>query len=180
MKIVALALLALLPISIAQASDSVYSHINTPQFAVGAGTAYAQKIATDVQRAKIIAAAQDECGGRYEGTETKVTELSAGIEIDKNVLHTPRPNDYKLAYAATSENRWLVVETVNCSIHEGHYSSVLHASIVTGTEKSTITYTFVNDKQVGGPAISNTTRTYSLGTTELAGEFKTPYGTVIP
>lgn len=175
----ALLAFVLVPLGFAHA-DSVFDYINTPEFALGASAFYLTKAPAIVQRTNIIAAAQDECGGRYEGTETKIVELSHDVEIDKNVVHTPNPANYKLVYTATSDDRWLMIETIKCSIHEGHMRSVLHASIITGTEKRDVTYTFVNDNQVGNGKVSNTTRTYTLGADQMTAEYKTPYGTVIP
>lgn len=171
-----LILLALAPH--AQA-DSVFDYLNSSANLSRAKYAYTKAAESDVQRGKIIAAAKDECGGRYEGTELAFTELSHEIFADKTVLHTPNPKNYSLRYDGTTKAKWLAVETIKCSVHGGHNRSVLSSRIVTGNETMQITFKFVNDTQVGNGAVSNIKRDFAMDAYQLTSEYSTPYGTKI-
>ena len=161
-------------------AGSVYDHINSADFKAGVIAKYLATVASNVQRGKIIAKAQEECGGRYEGTEIEVTELKHEIDAsDKQVIHTPNPNDYSVVYNAFAKNVWQVSETIKCSIHGGHYRSVLHAKVMSGVEKAQITYNYVNDTQVGTESVIFPSRTYSAHSSVLQYSYQTPYGTVI-
>ena len=179
LKFLSAILLMALVSSLAQAG-SVYDHINTPAYRAGVVDSYLSKIAGDVQRNKIIATAQDECGGRYEGTEVVITELSHSIEVEKNVIHGSNPDDYSMLYNASSENEFLVVETIQCSLHEGHAKSVLHSQLMSGKETDDVTYVYVGDAQKGEETVSNIQRSYVLGLPQMKDLYQTPYGTVIP
>lgn len=171
-----------LPLVLAFASvaraGSVFDHVNTPALADAAKAFYAQAVANHGQRKKIIAAAEDECGGRYEGVETQVLELSHDIEVERHPMEGSDA-DYVLKYTGTSANRWLVTEIIQCSLHGGHSRSVLHARLVTGTESVDVSYHYVNDEQQGDETVSAAKRAFKLGSTQLTGEYKTPYGTAI-
>ena len=160
-------------------AGSVYDHINTLAFKHGAVNSYLSAIAANANRTNIINTAKDECGGRYEGTEVAIVELSHAIETNKTVVHTANPKDYTLKYDVSSVNQWLVVETIKCSFHGGHYRSVLHSSLVSGTEKAVVSYVYVNDDQVGTETVSNNSMVFGLGADQQTDQYKTPYGTVV-
>jgi hypothetical protein len=178
LAIAATSSLCLLSTKFAKA-DSVFDYINTPEFTKNASVYYLQRVQTNGQRLKLISTAQEECGGRYEGTETKVTELSHEIVLDKNYVRTQDPKSYKLIFDATAESRFLVVETIHCSVHEGHNLSVLHAEIIAGTESRKVIYVIKNDIQQGKATLSRPVHSYKEGALQLSSEYKTPYGTVI-
>lgn len=161
-------------------AGSVYDHINSADFKAGVKVSYLSSVAANVQRTKLIALAQEECGGRYEGTEIEVVELKHEIDAsDKQVIHTPDPQDYSVVYNAFSKNVWQVNETIKCSMHGGHHRSVLHAKIFSGVEKAKITYVYVSDTQVGAETAVYTSRTYSPHASVLQYSYQTPYGTKI-
>lgn len=161
-------------------AGSVYDHVNTNEFKEGVKASYLASVAGDAQRTKIIAAAQEECGGRYEGTQIEVTELKHVIDAsDKRVIHTADPNNYSVVYNVTASLVWQVSETIQCSFHGGHNRSVLHARIMSGTEKASITYKYVNDNQVGDETVSAVSRAYSAHSLVLQYSYQTPYGTEI-
>jgi len=171
---------ACLFLSVPAFAGSVYDHINSNGFKHGVIAKYLTSVAGNAQRAKIIATAQEECGGRYEGTEISVQELKHEIDAsDKQVTHTPTPGKYSVKYKATSKNVWQVTETIKCSMHGGHHRSVLHARIFSGTEKAEITYNYVDDAQVGAETVSYTSRTYFPHSAVLEYSYQTPYGTKV-
>jgi len=170
--------LALLSASPAQA-DTVYDYMNNANNLKAAKAAYATASASDAYRLKIIAAAQDECGGRYEGTESVITELAHELFADKTVLHTPNPKNYSLRFNGEAKAKWLVVETIKCSVHGGHNRSVLSSRIISGTETMQMTWKYVNDNQVGKAVVTNIKRVFSIGAPALEAEYSTPYGTKI-
>lgn len=160
-------------------AGSAFDHVNGPVY-VKAMKIYYGAHANTVQRQKIIDAAKEECGGRYEGTELSATELSHETVLDKEVTNSPTPGNYQLKIKAKTVNKWLVIETIKCSMHGGHNKSVLHARIVSGTEKMDINYVYVGDVQQGDETVTNVLRTFSLGTPTLTTQYATPYGTKIP
>jgi len=151
----------------------LYDYIATQAFADGAENFYFEKIASNDSRAKMIAQAKEECGGRYESTSVNLIELSHFIETDK------RPSggtvNYTVAYPTEAKVRWLVVETISCSMHGGHAQSVLHAALVSGLETQTVTYRFVNNQQAGNPVVSDVKRTYKIEADELSDQYRIPY-----
>lgn len=160
-------------------ADSVYDYMNNANNLKGAKASYQAAAAGDAYRLKIIAAAEEECGGRYEGTETAITELAHELFSDKTILRTPNPKNYSVRYDGETKATWLVVETIKCSMHGGHYRSVLSARIVAGTETMQMTWKYVNDAQVGKAAVTNIKRAYTQGAFQLEAEYRTPYGTKI-
>ena len=161
-------------------AGSAFDHVNTSSFAKGMKDYYVAHMALNIYRNKIIAAAKEECGGRYEGTEIKVTEISHEIGLSKSVVNGPVPGTYLLKIHGTTDTHWLVVETIKCSIHSGHAKSVLAAKLMSGTENLNVNYNYVADTQVGTETVSDIVRTYMMGATQLASQYKTPYGTVVP
>lgn len=160
-------------------ADSIYDYMNNANNLKAAKAAYVNASTTDAYRLKIIAAAQEECGGRYEGTETVITELAHELFADKTVIRTPNPKNYSLRYDGEAKAKWLVVETIKCSMHGGHNRSVLSSRIVSGVETMQMTWKYVNDNQVGKAAVTNIKRAFALGASELESEYSTPYGTKI-
>ncbi len=161
-------------------AGSVYDHINSADFKLGVKASYLASVASNSQRAKIIATAEEECGGRYEGTEIEVTELKHEIDAsDKQVIHTPDPNNYSVKYKATAKNVWQVNETIKCSIHGGHHRSVLHAKIMSGVETAEIVYTYVNDVQESAETVTYLNRKYTPHSSVLQYSYQTPYGTKV-
>lgn len=161
-------------------AGSVYDHINSSDFKNGVKASYLASVASNVQRTKLIATAEEECGGRYEGTEIEVTELKHEIDAsDKQVIHTPDPNNYSVKYKASAKNVWQVSETIKCSIHGGHYRSVLHAKVMSGIETAEILYTYVNDTQAGDESVTYLSRKYTPHSSVLQYSYQTPYGTKV-
>jgi hypothetical protein len=154
--------------------DSVYEYIDTPAFADSAREFYLKTIAPDVNRQKLIAQAKDDCGGRYEGTSVSLVELSHSIETDKNPPEHPG-RSYTLYFLTKATVRWLAVETISCSILDGHAQSLLHAAFVTGTETERVTYHYVNDKETGKPSVSDVKRVYKLDAGLLTDQYGLPY-----
>lgn len=72
-------------------AGSVFDHVNTSKFADGAKAFYAQAVKNHAQRKKIIAAAGEECGGRYEGTEVTAHQLAHEIEIERHPMEARTP-----------------------------------------------------------------------------------------
>ena len=170
---------ALVFASISAEAGSAFDHVNGPVH-VKAMKLYYGANANTVQRKKIIAAAQEECGGRYEGTEMNVTELAHETVLDKQVINGPVEGTYKLKIKATTTNKWLVIENIKCSVHGGHNKTVLHARMVSGTEKLDVNYSYVGDTQQGEETVTNVQRTFALGAPTLTTQYSTPYGTKIP
>jgi hypothetical protein len=54
----------------------VYNYTNTKAFADGAKSIYLKTIASDDKRKAMISQAEEDCGGRYEGTSLNLIELS--------------------------------------------------------------------------------------------------------
>jgi hypothetical protein len=152
----------------------LYGYINTQAFADGAKEFYLKTIASDDGRAKLISQAKEECGGRYEGTSLGLIELSHIIETDKRAAVGSTKN-YTVPYFATASVHWLVVETISCSMHGGHNHSVLHAALLSGAETQLVTYKFVNDQDLGGPAVSDLQRVYKIEADELSDQYRIPY-----
>lgn len=159
----------------ARAVDTVYDYINTPAFRARAEDFYKKQVESDVVRSKIIAQAKDDCGGRYEGTQISFVELSHAIEVGKDVIHTNNPNNYQLVFDSSAKTAWLAVETITCSLHGGHSRSVLKSIIVKGIETMKLTYTYVNDKQVGKAKISDIKREFSMYEPQLEKFQSAPY-----
>lgn len=151
----------------------LYDYIATKAFADGAENFYLEKLASNEKRAKMIAQAKEECGGRYESTAVNLLELGHLIDTDKQP--SGGPADYTVAFPTKAKVRWLVVETIACSMHGGHAQSVLHSALMSGVETQIVTYHFVNDKQVGSPVVSNLTRTYKIDADELSDQYRAPY-----
>ena len=151
----------------------LYDYIATQAFADGAQNFYLKKIVTNDSRAKLIAPAKKECGGRYESTSVDLIELNHVIETEK------RPSggtvNFTVAYDTDAKVRWLAVETIACSMHAGHAQSVLHAALVSGVETQTVTYRFVNEKQAGKPVVSDLKRTYNIEADEFSDQYRVPY-----
>lgn len=160
-------------------ADSVYDYMNSANNLKGAKASYQAAAAGNAFRLKIIAAAQEECGGRYEGTETVITELAHELFSDKTILRTPNPKNYSVRFDGEAKANWLVVETIKCSMHGGHYRSVLSARIVSGTETMQMTWKYVNDVQIGKAVVTNIKRTYAQGAFQMEEAYRTPYGTKI-
>ena len=78
---------------------SLYNYLNTQEFAEGAKKFYLETIASNDKRKNMIAEAQEDCGGRYEGTSVTLTELSHAIETDKSPI-VGNDKDYTLPYSA--------------------------------------------------------------------------------
>lgn len=173
-------LTALSFVSLPAFAGSVYDHINSAEFKEGVKASYLASVATNAQRKKIIATAEEECGGRYEGTEIEVTELKHEIDAsDKQVIHTPDPNTYSVKYKASAKNVWQVSETIKCSIHGGHFKSVLHAKVMSGVETAEIVYSYVNDTQSGAESVNYLSRKYTPHSSVLQYSYQTPYGTKV-
>lgn len=172
-------LTALLSVTPALAAGSVYDYLNTSANLAGAKHAYMTGALADPLRAKIVATAKEECGGRYEGVEVAAFEISHSIEVDKQVIHTPNPVNYSLKYTGTTDAKWLVIEAIKCSIHEGHARATLGARYITGKETVDVTYKYVNDNQVGAPVAGPANRSYAPGAKQLESEYQTPYGTKV-
>jgi hypothetical protein len=171
---------AILTTSTPSFGASVFDYINSADFKLGVKASFLSSVAGVAQRSNIILKAQEECGGRYEGTEIEVAELKHTIDAsDKQVIHTANPQNYSVVYKATSKNVWQVNETIKCSFHGGHNRSVLHAKIFSGVETAKITYVYVNDVQVGVESVVYLSRTYSPHASVLQYSYQTPYGTVI-
>lgn len=160
-------------------AGSAFDHVNGPVYLKALKLHYGAN-ANTIQRKKLIAAAKDECGGRYEGTELDVTELSHETVLDKQVINGPVEGTYKLKVKATTTNKWLVVENIKCSVHGGHNKTVLHARMVSGTEKLDVNYAYVGDTQQGEETVTNVQRTFALGAPTMMSLYSTPYGTKIP
>jgi hypothetical protein len=154
-------------------AGSVYTYIATKAFAEGAEKFYLEKIASNEKRAKMIAQAKEDCGGRYESTSVNLIELSHNIDTDK----TPSGGtvNYTVAFATDATVRWLVVETIACSMHGGHAQSLLHAALLSGTETETVTYRFVNNRETGSPVVSDVKRAYKMEASELTDQYRVPY-----
>jgi hypothetical protein len=105
--------------------------------------------------------------------------ISHEVSFDKRYIRTPNPKTYRVAYDGRAEDTFIVIETIHCSVHGGHNLSVLHAETVSGVETRTITYSFKNDLQEGKPSLSKALHTFTVGSIQLADQYKTPYGTVI-
>jgi hypothetical protein len=153
---------------------SLYNYLNTQEFAEGAKKFYLETIASNDKRKNMIAEAQEDCGGRYEGTSVTLTELSHAIETDKSPI-VGNDKDYTLPYSAKATAHWLVVENISCSMHGGHNQSVLHAVLLTGTETQTVTYHYVNGKESGSPVVSGLHRAYTIDADELSEQYRLPY-----
>jgi hypothetical protein len=153
---------------------SVYDYINTKGFADGAKSFYLNTIASDGKRKAMISQAEEDCGGRYEGTSVNLIELSHVIVADKQSA-TSNPKNYTIPYTTEARVRWLVVETISCSVHGGHNQSVLHAALITGNETQIVTYQIVNDKENGAPLVSDARRTYKIEADVLSDEYRIPY-----
>ncbi len=172
--------LALVPLQCGAASapaanrGSVYNYINTQAFAEGARKFYLEAVGSNDKRKTMIAKAEEECGGRYEGTAVSLVELSHLIETDKNPTRNG-DKDYTVAFLAKASVHWLVVETISCSMHGGYNKSVLHAALLTGTETQVVTYHLVDDKEVGSPAASDLHRAYTIDADELTDQYGLPY-----
>lgn len=151
----------------------LYDYIATKAFADGAEKFYLEKVAANEKRAKMIAQAKDECGGRYESTAVNLMEPSHLIDTDKEP--SGGPVDYTVAFPTKAQARWLVVETIACSMHGGHAQSVLHAALMSGVETQTVTYHFVKDRQVGKPIVTNLKRAYKIDSYELSDQYRVPY-----
>lgn len=117
---------------------SLYDYINTQALADGAKKFYLETIKSNQKRKDMIAEAETECGGRYEGMSAVLVELSHTIESDKNPT-IKSAKDYTVSHFAKANVQWLVVETISCSMHGGYNQSVLHAALLTGTETQTVT-----------------------------------------
>ena len=152
----------------------VYDYIATPAFGEGAKKFYVDAIASDANRQKLIAQAKDECGGRYEGTAVNLVQLSQVIDVEKNPPEHPG-RSYTLYYLTEANAHWLLVETISCSILDGHAQSLLHAVFLSGTETERVTYHFVGDNQVGKPAVSDVKRVYKIDADTLTDQYNTPY-----
>ena len=174
------AILVLVPLrcdaaSVAAADrGSLYNYIDTPAFADGAKKFYLGTIKSNQKRKDMIAEAETECGGRYEGTSVTLVELSHLVETDKNPTKNS-DRDYTVAYFATANVHWLVVETISCSMLGGHNQSLLHAALLTGTEIQTVTYHYVNDKEVGSPLVSELRRAYTIDADAMTDQYRAPY-----
>ena len=161
-------------------ASSVFTHINTNAFVSMAKSHYLAAVATNPQRSGIISLAQSECGGRYEGTELKIVELSHDINTIKNIIHGATPDDYILSFDADASVVWVVTETIKCSVHGGHARSLLHSVIMRGTDHAIVSYPYHLDTQVSAETVSGITRSYSIGSRQNASLYKTPYGTIVP
>jgi hypothetical protein len=62
--------------SVPSSRPAIHNYIYTKAFVDGAKDFYLKEIEPNAQRKKIIATAQDECGGRYERPTIHLTELS--------------------------------------------------------------------------------------------------------
>ena len=151
----------------------LYDYIATQALTDGAENFYLEKIASNASRAKMIAQAKEECGGRYESTSVNLIELSHLIDTDKQP--SGGPVNYTVVYPTKAKVRWLVVETIACSMVGGHAQSVLHAALVSGVETQTVTYRFVNDQQVGNPVVSDVKRSYKIEAEMLSDQYHIPY-----
>jgi hypothetical protein len=153
---------------------SVYNYTNTKAFADGAKSIYLKTIASDDKRKAMISQAEEDCGGRYEGTSLNLIELSHVVVADKQSA-TNDPKNYTIPYATEAKVHWLVVETISCSVHGEHNQSVLHAALMTGTETRIVTYHIVNDKESGAPLVSDIRRNYKIEADELSDQYRIPY-----
>ncbi len=153
---------------------SLYGYINTPAFADGAKEFYLKKIASDEKRANLISQAKEDCAGRYEGTSVGLIELTHVIDTDKHPASAGAKN-YTVGYETKADVRWLLVETISCSVHGGYMQSVLRAVVLSGTETQLVTYKFVNDKPVGSPQVSDLVRAYKIGAELLTDMYRIPY-----
>ena len=154
---------------------AIHKYIYTKAFVDGAKAFYLKEIDRDPQRKKIIATAQEECGGRYESPSIHLTELSHEISSEKG---RPVGNDknYTLTYSPAIDVNWLLVETISCSASQAsHSQSILHAVLLSGNESVDVNFRYVNDKQSGEPTISNVKRTYTIGASQFQDQYKTPY-----
>jgi hypothetical protein len=148
-------------------SFSVYRYMNTSAFAAGAKRFYSDAVQADAARQKIIRQAEQDCGGRYEGTSVSAVELSHGLELRKP------SNGGPIAYGAEARTSWLIVETISCSASGSHYRSVLHAAAIDGVETQTLTYS--GNGASGPPTVTDLKRTYETRAEALKELWRAPY-----
>lgn len=153
----------------------VWDYVNTDAFSQGAKQFYLKEIVSNAQRAKIIATAEEECGGRYEGTSIHLTQFSHTINSDRSGIIRGE-KEYTVTYTASTASRWLLVETLSCSFHGGHSQSVLHAVLLGGHESMNVIYRHANDREgaIGSPVINNVKRTYSIDAEQFQDQYKVP------
>jgi len=152
----------------------IHDYINTREFRDGARAFYLAKAAGVTQRAKMIADAKEECGGRFEGTAVNVVELSHVIEAEKKF---PKDRNPDVALGSISiDVQWLVVETIACSATQAwHAQTVVYATLMSGRESVDVAFPLADDK-AGSPAtVSNVKHDYTMGTAQFENQYKTPY-----
>jgi hypothetical protein len=152
----------------------IHAYIDSKEFRDGAKTFYLAKVKAVPQRAKMIASAEEECGGRYEGTTVQFIELGHVIEGEKKF---PKDRDPDVALGSISiDVQWLVVETIACSATQAwHGKTLLYATLMSGRESVDVAFPLAEGK-AGSPAtVSNVQRDYTMSAAQFENMYKTPY-----
>lgn len=174
------ALFVALPRTDAKAEDAprsrppIHDYINTKEFNDGAKAFYLAKAATVSRRTKMIAKAEDDCGGRFEGATVDFVELSHLIEAEKKF---PKDRDPHVALGAIAiDVQWLVVETIACSATQAwHAKTIVYATLMSGRESVDVAFPLEDEKSDSRATVSNVKRSYKLGAPQFENQYKTPY-----
>jgi hypothetical protein len=177
----ALAVCLAFPMSLAAKSEDaprerpqIHAYIDSQEFRDGAKAFYLAKVRAMPQRAKMIASAEEECGGRYEGAAVNFVELSHVIEAEKKL---PKDRNPDVALGAISiDVQWLVVETIACSATQAwHAKTVVYATLMSGRESVDVAFPLAEDKAGSRATVSNVKRDYAMGAPQFENLYKTPY-----
>lgn len=162
----------------------LYEFVATPSFAKEAKDFYLKSAALDARRTVLIAKAKDDCGARYEGTSVTLIELAHMFDSTRREV-IGHGHSYAIPYETVARMRWLVVETLSCSSHEGHDQSVLNAVVLSGSETALVTYRYVHGwkqkgfftggREIRPPAPRDVKRSYKIDGPALADQFRAPY-----